>query len=181
MIPALVKKTNKQGGVLQIYLGTGGGLAQGSQARGLAGHQLTHLFSSPYIHGRKCLFPLCIPRTQTGPPHAPFRRSASLWSHSPFSPLFGSILSALSFFLKRRLGGNELGLVIQLVAFPQRGPFFLQPSFHIELSGRSACTGADARCSEMVQVGKQSGNMFLSLVAAFPSAGICSKETHFTR
>lgn len=28
---------------------------------------------------------------------------------------------------------------------------------------------------------KRARNVFLSLVAAFLSAGICSKETHFTR
>lgn len=62
----------------KCILGEGGGLAQGSLVGGLAGHQLTHLFSSPCTHDRRCLFPLCILRTQTGPRHAPFRRSASL-------------------------------------------------------------------------------------------------------
>lgn len=50
------------------------GLVKAFVARGLAGHQLTHLFSSPYIHDRRCLFPLCILRTRTSPRHALFRR-----------------------------------------------------------------------------------------------------------
>lgn len=46
------------------------------------------------------------------------------------------------YYLKLRLGrqlsySSELALVIRLVAFPRRGPFFLQPSFHIRLFRRS--------------------------------------------
>lgn len=75
LLPVALKGMN-MGEVIKIYLGEGGGLAQGSLARGLVGHQLTHLFSSLCIHDRRCLFPLCILRTRTGPRHALFRRLA---------------------------------------------------------------------------------------------------------
>ena len=79
-----------------------------SGPEGLTGshYQLTHLFSLLCIHDRRCLFPLCIPRIQTGPRHVLSLRSASLWNRSPFSLWFRSII--FCFLLKRRLGGNLL-------------------------------------------------------------------------